>query len=122
MSTERYTQEALTIEVADNADTVHVRWLGKSTARDPAKFILPVLTRALERSRYRASPMVLDFQEVEYLNSSTITPIIRILHQAARGASEVTVLYKKDLKWQALSFTALEVFHTESSRIVVRGM
>ena len=47
--------------------------------------------------------------------------MIRILKQAKLGSSSVTVLYRADLKWQSLSFTALEVFHTEDRRIEIRG-
>jgi hypothetical protein len=120
-SKEIHRSETLSIEVEDAGDGVKVVWHGSSTARDPGRFILPILTRALERSSSSDKPVVLDFRSVEYLNSSTITPVIRILEQARRGSARVLLLYRKDLRWQELNFTALEVFRTEDRRIEIRG-
>ena len=62
---------------------------------------------------------MLDFRKLEYLNSSTITPVIRILEQAKRGTALVTVVYNAELKWQALSFSALYLFQSLDGRVTV---
>ena len=117
-----FRQNALTLELRDDPQEVRVTWLGRSTSREPGEFIVPVLSRAVELGRLANKPVVLDFQPMTYMNSSTITPIIRLLGRALRTVNTVRVLYKKELKWQELSFTALEVFQTPDQRIEIRGV
>ncbi len=120
MATETFTSGALTLELSEG-DAITVTWRGKSSARNPGEFILPILAKALDRGESTGKAIQLDFRELDYMNSSTITPVIRVLKQAKLGSTRVSVLYRRDLKWQALSFTALEVFHTEDQRIEIRG-
>jgi hypothetical protein len=122
MSDQIYVDGPLTLTLLDAPQEVRLKWEGQSVAREPASFVLPVLNRALEMGSGSRRPVIIDFQQLEYLNSSTITPVIRFLEQARRSNQEVTVVYRKDLKWQALSFTALELFRTPDHRIEVRGV
>src|SRR5579859_1476942 len=117
-----YHDGSLTLALRDTDDGVYVLWTGKSTARDPGPFILDVLMRATEIGAASGKPLVLDFQDIGYMNSSTITPLIRVLEKAKRGQAAVRVLYRKALRWQALNFTALEVFETADKRIEIRGV
>ncbi len=122
MTFQTFRQNALTLELRDDPQEVRVTWLGRSTSREPGEFIVPVLSRAVELGRLANKPVVLDFQPMTYMNSSTITPIIRLLGRALRTVNTVRVLYKRELKWQELSFTALEVFQTPDQRIEIRGV
>ena len=60
-------------------------------------------------------------RDIEYMNSSTITPIIKILERAKRSKVGVTVEYLAQLKWQDLIFSALEIFQTKDQRILIHG-
>ena len=122
MTFQTFRQNTLTLELRDDPAEVRVTWLGRSTSREPAEFIVPVLSRAVELGRLANKPVVLDFQPMSYMNSSTITPVIRLLGRALRTVNTVRVLYKKELKWQELSFTALEVFQTPDHRIEICGV
>lgn len=122
MSSETFADRNLSLTVEDDGHVIRVEWRGKSTAREPGSFIAPILTNALKQSRRTGRPMVMDFLKIEYMNSSTITPIIRILDEAKRKGNTVTVLYKSSLKWQELSFSALEIFQTDDGRIEIRGV
>ena len=66
--------------------------------------------------------ITMDFQNLSYMNSSTITPIIKILDRAKKGMNKITITYQKALKWQELNFTALEVFRTEDNRLEIKGL
>jgi len=94
----------------------------KSSDRDPGKFITPILSSMLERGGNGSKRIVLDFQKLLYLNSSTITPIIRLLDEARRGSHRITVTYQKGTKWQDLSFSALQIFKTRDERIQILGV
>ena len=122
MPSQSFQQNALTLELRDEEAAVSLVWSGRSTVREPAPFIVPVLSRAVELGRTNQKPLVLDFQNMAYMNSSTITPIIRLLGKAMRTLNKVRVIYRKDLKWQELSFTALEVFQTPDQRIEICGV
>jgi len=122
MSSQMFTEGTLTLEVRDEGDKVEVLWSGESTAREPGNFILPVLAQAVALCAKDARPLILDFQKIGYMNSSTITPIIRVLGKARQAANPVSVIYKKDLRWQELSFSALTVLQTPDRRIEVRGV
>jgi hypothetical protein len=122
MHSEVFSDAALKLEILTEETQVRVRWSGKSTAREPGPFIVGVVTRALDRATRCSLPLVLDFQSVDYMNSSTITPVIRLLTQARRNSQTVRVVYARSLKWQTLSFTALNMFQTNDGLIEIRGV
>ena len=120
-NSEKYTTELLNITVSEKDDQILVHWSGKSINRKPNIFITPILKKALKRSSDYNKRMILDFCDIEFMNSSTITPIIKILERAKRSKASVTVKYLESLKWQHLIFSALEIFKTKDQRIVIQG-
>lgn len=122
MPHETFTSDALTLELREEEGAVYVVWTGRSTGREPGTFIVPVLSRAIELVQRSGKPLILDFQSISFMNSSTLTPLIRLLDRARRSVSTVRVLYKRELKWQELNFTALEIFQTPDQRIEIRGV
>jgi hypothetical protein len=119
---ELFGNDLLKIQVKDEADSIHMEWTGRSVDRDPGKFITPILVESLRKSSYDDRRILLDFRKLEYMNSSTITPIIKALERAKRGATKITVLYNGSLKWQDLAFSALEIFQTTDKRVVIKGL
>jgi hypothetical protein len=117
-----YVNESLRINVIEYVDSISIEWTGKSIDRNPGKFITPILVNALSKTSQNKKRIVLDFQRLDYMNSSTITPIIKILDRAKRGSTRVTALYDKSLKWQDLAFSALEIFQTVDKRVEIKGM
>lgn len=122
MATEIFTSHALTLRLTEDPATILVSWHGRSTAREPAEFLVPILTRALDRAAELKRPLTLDFRSIEYFNSSTITPVVRLLEEAKRRGASLIVHYDKKLRWQELSFSALQVFHTGDQRIRILGV
>lgn len=120
--TESFVGDLLKIEVKEDNDSITAKWTGKSIHRSPGKFVTPILVNVLKKSGDGNKRIILDFRKLDYMNSSTITPIIKVLERAGRGTNQVTVLYKKSLKWQDLSFTALEIFQTKNKRIEIKGL
>jgi hypothetical protein len=108
--------------VKDDADSIHMEWTGRSVDRDPSKFITPILLESLRKTSHNDKRVLLDFRRLEYMNSSTITPVIKALERAKRGATKITVLYDGSLKWQDLAFSALEIFQTTDKRVEIKGL
>jgi hypothetical protein len=121
-ATETFTDDELTLVLSHTPDAVRLEWKGVSMAREPAQFVSPILSRALDLGLQTQKKVVIDFQQMEYLNSSTLSPVIRTLEHARRGQNQLTVVYSKTLKWQALSFGPLEIFKTPDARISVQGV
>jgi anti-anti-sigma factor len=114
-------QGALAIDVAERGDALVLAWRGRSDAREPGRFLVPVLDAAFERARAGTLRLVLDFTAVEYMNSSTFTPIVKLVAQARAAGVRLALEYAVALSWQALSFSALRTFETRDGRITVSG-
>jgi len=119
---ELFTNNFLTIQVVEHKDTIDVRWEGKSVDREPSKFISPILVKVLEMASDLNKRIIMDFQSMAYMNSSTITPIIKILERAKKGMTKITIFYQKSLKWQELNFSALKIFKTKDNRLEIKGL
>ena len=122
IKSKKYTNNFLTIQVVEHETSIDVKWEGKSTDREPAKFISPILVKVLEMASGLNKRIIMDFQSLSYMNSSTITPIIKILDRAKKGMSKITIFYQKSMKWQELNFSALEIFRTKDNRLEIKGL
>lgn len=118
---ETLTDKTLSIDFVETEDEVRLEWRGKSNDREPGRFLVPILGRALERSEGGKRRVVLDFTGLEYMNSSTFTPLVKLLDQAVKGPFHVAFEYSKDRKWQSLSFSALTAFATPDGRVSVHA-
>ena len=118
---EHYKNDHLNISISEESDHILMHWSGKSIDRKPSIFLTPLLIKVLKGSVDREKRMIMDFCDIEYMNSSTITPIIKILERARRSKVGVTVEYLASLKWQDLIFSALEIFQTKDERILIHG-
>ena len=119
---ETFVGNLLKIELKEEKDAINISWSGKSVDREPGKFITPILVNAIRRSSGLNKKIILDFRELAYMNSSSITPVIKILERAKRGRTQIRVVYRKSLKWQDLSFSALEIFRTKDRRVEIKGL
>lgn len=117
----RFAERELVIDVQDGPGELRLVWSGRSTDRDPGKFLMPIFQELLERVRGDPKRITMDFTNVEYMNSSTFAPIVKLLDMARRSASSVTLEYTQSRKWQTLSFSALRTFETPDGRIAVRA-
>jgi hypothetical protein len=117
----RYAEGDLALEVSEGGGEVRAVWRGKSADREPGRFLVPVLSDLLEQARAASARLVLDFSPLEYMNSSTFTPVVKVLDEARRAGVPITLEYSASRKWQALSFSALRTFETRDGRVSVHG-
>lgn len=115
-----FSEDQLQLEVVDG-DEIEIRWLGKSVQRNPSQFIIPTLADVMKRGAMQNKAVIWDFRQLEYMNSSTITPVIKTLEMVKKGTGKVKLIYNKGKKWQDLSFSALRIFETKDGRIQVVG-
>lgn len=117
----RWDQGELALELQRDGTELRLAWKGRSADREPGRFLLPILGDVLERARAGALTLVLDFTGLEYMNSSTFTPLVKSLDDSRRLNVPLVLEYSLSRKWQALSFSALRTFETLDGRIKVRG-
>ncbi len=116
-----FVQGELTLELVETPNELRLTWRGKSADRDPSRFLVPVLSEALDAARAAGLPLVMDFSALEYMNSSTFTPVVKALDESRRLSVPVVLEYSIARKWQALSFSALRTFETLDGRIKVHA-
>ena len=107
-SAEQLQIEELHIEIVESPEGLRANWSGRSTHRDPAKVLHPFFERILERARGRNVPISMHFEKLEQFNSSTIAALIQLINVARDSGVQMMVHYDKSLKWQTLSFEALQ--------------
>jgi len=117
----RYADKDLVIDVVEGAGEVRLTWSGKSTEREPGRFLVPLFGEVLAHAKTVGKRVAMDFGAVDYMNSSTFTPIVKLLDEAKRAGVAVLLEFDGTRKWQALSFSALRAFETPDGRIAVRS-
>jgi len=118
---ETYISNLLKIEVDEDDSAIYIKWLGKSVDREPGAFVIPILSNAIEKGSAGKKRVVMDFCSLEFMNSSTITPVSKIMETAKGGDCHLQIIYTRSINWQELSFSALRIFETRDKRIEITG-
>ena len=118
---ENFVDKELSLELTESGAEVRLVWRGKSNEREPGRFLMPVLRAAFGRSQAGKKPLALDFTSLEYMNSSTFAPLVKLLDEASRDGGRVQLEFSHGRRWQALSFSALRAFETPDGRIKLLG-
>lgn len=85
-------------------------WLGKSGDRHPRKVLEPYFSTVLESASAQGCSLELHFERLQHLNSSTITALIQLIQDARQKSVKLAFAYDPGIRWQKLSFEALDVF------------
>ena len=117
-----YSDGIVDINVEENESYIHLRMKGKCIDREPDKYIIKLLEYLVEYSGEKNSQVVFDFRELKYMNSSNITPFIRVLEMAQQSQNHIGVLYDKGLDWQDKIFSALKIYQTKDKRVNIHGI
>ncbi len=117
----KYSKNLLELTITEDDNAICVSWKGKSVDRDPSVFTGPILTEALEYCAGSGKKLLLDFQDLEFMNSSTITPVSKIIELGKKRSVRITILYRKSKNWQELNFSALRIFETKDGQIEITG-
>lgn len=117
---ENLTAGALTIEAADAGDSLRMRWKGRCTDRNPAKVLSSFFTGTLTAAAARGVPIEMNFEELEYLNSSAITVMIHFLREAHRQGIRLILIFNPALRWQKLTADAVRALSRDNPLLEVR--
>jgi anti-anti-sigma regulatory factor len=88
MSDNYYVQGKLRINICYNDKNIILEWLGKSIDRNPEDFITPVLTTTKSAGSIEIR-YILDFRKLQFMNSSTVAPLVQFLEECKNDGSSV---------------------------------
>jgi hypothetical protein len=99
---------------------LRLTWSGQSVARDPAAALAPFF-ETLSRYAGKTRDIELDFRGLEYMNSSTLKPIVSFVQAANNEYRSVFVRYDASKNWQRLSFKLLQALASSWSNVRIEG-
>jgi hypothetical protein len=97
-----------------------ITWIGKSEARDPSSIINPYFKNIFDR--LKGKELEIKFEQLKYMNSSTVPPIIQLIKSLEENRIKSIITYDKNSKWQLASFKALETIVRTMENISVKGI
>ena len=97
-----------------------ITWSGKSDARDPSSIINPYFKSIFDK--LAGKDLEIKFEQLKYMNSSTVPPIIQLIKDLEEGGIKSVISYDKESKWQVASFKALETIVRSMENIDVKGV
>lgn len=101
-------------------EPLQVLWRGKSEDVQPARILAPHFRDLLDEAAGRSAPIELHFEELEYLNSSTLVALTQLIRDARARAVKVVMFFDAERKWQKLTLEALRVFVTGDGSLLLR--
>lgn len=108
------------MEIAiETGDINKLIWKGKSIDRDPSSTLNPYLSGLMDD--LKGKKLEVDFSELEYMNSSTVPPIIELAKNLDKNKIESVISYNSSSSWQAASFKALETIVLKMENVEVKG-
>jgi hypothetical protein len=110
----------LAIRVDVHASRLKLTWTGQSVARDPAAVLKPFF-EGLTRFAGKMRDLEIDFRGLEYMNSSTLKPILTFVQAANSDYRAVHVRYDGQKNWQRLSFKLLQALAGTWANVKIEG-
>ena len=110
-------KDKLIIKVSKDLDLniMALSWQGESNDKNPGAFLYPYFEEIAKEASDHNFSIEMDISEMKYMNSSTISPIIRLIKDLKSKRIKFIILYDGNMKWQDLSFTALRIYQTEDN-------
>ena len=111
---------SLHIEILrEGPEQLRMVWQGRSDERDPADFLNPFLMSSIELLSNEL--LVCDFRKLEFINPSTIPPIIRMIKQLHIDGKSARIVYDNSSSWHTASFSAFRVITDPMELIEISG-
>lgn len=109
--------EGLHLDIEEMENTVFLRWKGISRHINPGSFLDPYLTKTL--NNLKGKSLVMDFTQLETMNSSTMLPIIKFFKKLEDNKIESQIKYNNQLNWQKSSFLTLKIVTSQYTYVKI---
>ncbi|MES0489409.1 MAG: hypothetical protein ABUK01_05410 [Leptospirales bacterium] len=107
-------------DVEQNKEGIVITFSGESKSRSAGEFLNPVFKDVLKHAQENNLKIILDFCNLQYMNSATVSPVIKYWSRIKDAGLTLIIVYDKKILWQHSSFSALAVFASDSSLFVLR--
>lgn len=109
----------LEITVRKEGEQMLMEWLGQSDEKEPSEKVYGYLENFIKD--FEEKQLVVKFDRLEYMNSSTIPLIVRFFKSLNTAEIESLITYSMESKWQSPSFRALEKFVKMLPYVTIKG-
>lgn len=117
---EHLQHESLRIEADYDAQPARITLTGTIDWRDPSKVLNPFVDQMVTRLAGRSCTV--DFSRLDYMNSSSVTPILRMVKAFANNHVTAEIQYSVNVDWQRASFRALNAIAMRLPTVKVIGV
>lgn len=114
----RFVRDGLTILIERSEGEATVTWQGISDARNPGQVLRPVLDHITHE--LKDVKVTLDFTGLEYMNSSTVSPIISLIKALDAGGKDTLVVFS-DTDWQVTHLRCMKAIARMLSHVRVEA-
>ena len=114
MLPENINENSFQVKAALIDDMVILTFHGKCNERQPAIFLKPYFEKMIGVAFGNKYKIEMDFTNLEYMNSSTITPIVQFLDNIKQKNISLVLKYNKNKFWQESNFSAMKFFESEN--------
>lgn len=116
-TTERFEGDGLTVLVTFRPTEVQMIWQGVSDTREPGRELGPFLQRMVGVIRDR--PITIDFRQLEYVNSATVSPILQFVKSLDVESQAVTLVYDTNVFWQRAQYRCMRAIAFQLKHVKV---
>lgn len=103
----------VSVNIDDEKKIIELKWEGKSIDLNPDNLFHPFFEEVIKELQAKNYSLVINFFPLVYMNSATMNSIIFFIKELLEKKIKTKVVYNRDLKWQDLNFSTLEIFLTE---------
>jgi hypothetical protein len=112
----KFKQGELVIAFERLGDQATMVWRGISDSRNPDEFLEPVFRHVL--SKAQGCQLEIDFTGLEFMNSSTVSPIISLLRKLDAAKISTSVVFS-DVDWQQTHMRCLRTIARVMPSVIV---
>ena len=112
----KMTMNDLTLSVDNSTDTVVMKWIGECSEIDPHESLVPFLNESLTLVQ---NQIIIQFQELTFMNSSIIHPLILFIKNLHQRNVKIQLQYDKNSSWQISSFKTFKTLFATFTNIEV---
>jgi len=122
MKLNKLTVDDFCIDIELNGQTVELNLTGSIQTPNPEDFLDPYFEDLIQWATTDKLSVRCDFQNLEYMNSASIPPLIQLLRKLADNSINGEFIYDAKRKVQSASFKALDVIAKKSKFTKVKGV
>lgn len=99
---------SLLISIKEDTNRVEMNWFGQSDVRIKSYTLEEYLDKFV--NDLKNTEVLIKFNDLEYMNSSTVLPVINFIKKLNSNKIKTIITYDSDSRWQVASFKALTRF------------